>query len=99
MSTGTKYINLVIADRNYRLKIATDEEALVMKACEQIKTKLSELKQSYRVKDRQDYLAMAALTLAVDALKKENSLDSLELVEDELDKTSEILSNYLKAIE
>lgn len=99
MSANTKYINLIIADRNYRLKISNDEEMLVLKACEQIRSKLDELKHSYRAKDRQDYLAMAALTLAVDALKSDNDLNSIQMIEQELDKTDEMLDKYLKAIE
>lgn len=99
MSSISKYINLTIAGRTYRIKTSDNEEAIVWKACQQIQAKLEEYKTSYRAKDRQDYLAMVALTLAVDSLKREEDISSMDLLEQELDKTDQMIEKYLDAIQ
>lgn len=59
-------INVQICDRPYRLKIKPEEEEVVRKAAKNISDKVKELQEQYAGKDKQDYLAMCALTLSVE---------------------------------
>ena len=59
-------INVQICDRPYRLKVKPSEEEVVRKAAKNISDKVRELQEQYAGKDKQDYLAMCALTLSVE---------------------------------
>ncbi len=96
MSAINKYITVKIAGRNYRISTSNEEEHIIQSACQQIDAKLQDLKHSYRAKDTQDYLAMTALTMAVEAQKRAIDINSLDAIEVELDKSNELLTNYLK---
>ena len=61
-------INVIVADRPYRLKIKPQEEETVRQAAKSINDKLKEFSQQYGAKDKQDYLAMVTIMFAVEAL-------------------------------
>ena len=90
-------INVIIADRPYRLKINQEEEEKVRRAAKEVNDKVKSFQSTYEAKDKQDYLAMAALLFAVEVEKgrhrapEEN--DELYAKLDELDKT---LADFLK---
>lgn len=91
-------ISVIVADRPYRLKVKSSEVATVKKAAKMIKNKMLELQKHYEVKDKQDYLAMSALTFAVDALNgspKQNDTKQHNL-NNKLDKLDNILSQFLQ---
>ena len=54
-------INLLISGRSYPLKIKPDEEEIVRRAAKRVNEKVQEFQEQYAAKDKQDYLAMAAL--------------------------------------
>jgi len=92
-------ISVIVADRPYRLKVKNSEVATVKKAAEMIKNKMLELQKQYEVKDKQDYLAMSALTFAVDAINntpKQNNTKQRNL-NIKLDKLDDILSQFLQS--
>lgn len=60
-------INVIIADRPYRLKIRPEEEEGIRAAAKRINEKVKEFQNVYEAKDKQDYLAMASILFAVDA--------------------------------
>lgn len=97
MSSDTININVVIADRPYRLRIKPEEEEYVRLAAKTIKEKIKELQTMYEAKDKQDYLAMTALMYCVDILNQkasaENELNDFNGKIVELDG---ILSEFLK---
>jgi len=66
-------ISVVIADRNYRLTIARQEEEIVRKAARTINDKIKEFANTYAFKDKQDLLAMIALQYTSNALNLEQS--------------------------
>jgi len=66
-------ISVVIADRNYRLTIARQEEEIVRKAARTINDKIKEFANNYAFKDKQDLLAMIALQYTSNALNLEQS--------------------------
>jgi cell division protein ZapA len=54
-------INIVIGDRNYRVRIAAEDEESVRKIAKQINDKILEFKTSFAGKDMQDYISMVLL--------------------------------------
>jgi len=65
------HINVNICDRPYRLKVKPEEEEAVRKAAHQISDRVKTLQAQFAGKDKQDYLAMHALTLAVSVFNYE----------------------------
>lgn len=60
-------INVVIADRNYRLKTLPKDEATIRGTARLINEKISEYKTLLAGKDMQDYIAMVLLWFAVES--------------------------------
>lgn len=80
-------IHVTICDRPYRLKVKPEEEETVRKAARIIAEKIKELQNLHSGSDKQDYLAMAMLTMMVDKLGEENK--TIEQIP-ETDHTSEL---------
>jgi cell division protein ZapA len=57
-------INIVIADRNYRIKVAANDEEMVRKTIKKINDKILEFKTQFAGKDIQDYIAMVLVWYA-----------------------------------
>jgi len=94
---GTININVIVADRPYRLRITPEEEDNVRKAARMIKDKMRELQKMYDAKDKQDFLAMSALMFAVDSLNmQDQNSDKDEKVFKKLTDLDGILSEFLK---
>lgn len=66
-------INVMLAERLYPLSIEPSEEATVRLAAKMINDKIKSYQQLYAAKDKQDFLAMIALTFAVDNNKKDSN--------------------------
>jgi cell division protein ZapA len=62
-------INVIVADRPYRLKVNAHEEGLVRAAAKDINKKVKEFQQAFSSKDKQDFLAMITLQNAVEGIK------------------------------
>lgn len=60
-------INVVIADRSYRLKTLPKDEAAIRGTARLINEKITEYKTSLAGKDMQDYIAMVLLWFAVES--------------------------------
>ena len=54
-------VNITIADRSYRVKIAPKDEEAVRKTAAIINQKMVEFKNIYAGKDQQDYISMVLL--------------------------------------
>jgi len=54
-------INIVIADRSYRIRIEPAEEEMVRKSASLINDKIAEYRQNLAGKDMQDYVAIYLL--------------------------------------
>jgi cell division protein ZapA len=59
-------VNILIADRTYRLKIEPADEEMVRKTSSLINDKISEFKANFAGKDMQDYVSMALLWFATE---------------------------------
>lgn len=80
MSTDLIPINLLIADRTYRVRILPKDEEVVRKTVKTINDKLLEFKTQFAGKDMQDYLAMVLLWFATEqnaAILNQVNLDNV----------------------
>jgi hypothetical protein len=59
-------LNLMIADRTYRIKINPKDEEVVRKTAKTINDKLVEYKTIFAGKDMQDYIAMVLIWFATE---------------------------------
>lgn len=86
-------INIVIADRTYRIRTNPSDEEVVRKTVKLINDKVLEFKTNFAGKDMQDYIAMVIIWYAtMNAGNSENSSQmeeiakSLQKLENQLDK-------------
>lgn len=89
-------VNIVVADRNYRLKIEPADEEMVRKTAHTINEKIAEFKNSFAGKDTQDYLAMVLLWFATE--QKDNAKLAL-LADDTAKQLKELAQSIDKALE
>lgn len=87
-------VNIVIAERTYRLKIDPADEETVRKTVKLINEKIYEFKSSFAGKDMQDYVAMVLLWFATEQTKTskdgftiKDTAEKLSSLEAMLDKT------------
>lgn len=64
-------VNVLIGDRNYRLKIKPDDEEKLRKTGKIINEKIIEYKTNFSGKDMQDYIAMVLIWLATEQTETE----------------------------
>jgi Cell division protein ZapA len=60
-------VNIIIADRSYRIKIKPEDEGSVRKTLKTINDKILEYKTQFAGKDMQDYVSMVILWYATQA--------------------------------
>jgi len=85
-------VNIVIGDRNYRIKTNPEDEEVIRKTLKTINDKIIEFKTQFAGKDMQDYIAMVLIWYATQtsaetnpALEKEFT-DALLKIEQQIDK-------------
>jgi cell division protein ZapA (FtsZ GTPase activity inhibitor) len=59
-------VNILVGDRNYRLKVKPSDEESLRKTMKLVNSKLIEFKTSFAGKDMQDYIAMVLIWLATE---------------------------------
>ncbi len=86
-------VNILIADRSYRLKIEAADEETVRKTAALINDKITEFKTHFSGKDMQDYVSMALLWFTteqtqsgIDKTKWETAASKLSALEKLVDK-------------
>lgn len=89
-------VNIVIADRSYRLRIEAGDEEMVRKTANLINDKITEFRNNLAGKDMQDYVAMVLLWFAteqnqsgIELVKWQEAADKLSSLERQLDKALE----------
>ena len=74
-------VNIVIADRTYRIKTLPEDEEVIRKTVKLINDKIIEFKTQFAGKDMQDYIAMVIIWYATQSVSEKNSsLDQTELL-------------------
>lgn len=88
-----KQITVLIAGRPYPLKIKSGDEPTIRRIVKEVNEKVNKYQLAYPNRDKQDCLAMAALSLAVDSLadRRETTLEKelsekLSLLSDSIDQ-------------
>ena len=86
-------VNILIADRSYRLKIEASDEEMVRKTANLINDKIGEFKNQFAGKDMQDYVSMVLLWFAteqnqsgIDLVKWDEAAAKLASLEKMVDK-------------
>lgn len=86
-------VNILVADRTYRLKIDGADEEMVRKTAGLINDKITEFKTHFAGKDMQDYVAMVLLWFAteqnqsgIDMVKWGEATEKLDALEKMVDK-------------
>jgi cell division protein ZapA len=89
-------VNILIADRTYRLRIDPTDEEMVRKTAGLINDKITEFKNNLAGKDMQDYVAMVLLWFAteqnnsgIEIVKWQEAANKLQALERQLDKALE----------
>ena len=93
----TIQITVTIAGRPYPLKISTRDEAAIRKLVKEVNEKVNRFQLNYSNRTKQDCLAMAVLTYAVDlqVAKQKNTTQDPDL-SDKLSQLDELLNHLLK---
>jgi len=85
-------LNIVIGDRNYRIKILPSDEEIVRKTLKAINDKIIEFKTQFAGKDMQDYISMVLIWYATQPTGNkfgninDEALKAIMKMEEELDK-------------
>ncbi len=89
-------INVIIAERNYRLTINKADEEKVMKAVTMLNERVKSYKQAYDYRDYQDLLSMVCLQMATLNVKYESDAAYKDqYLEQKLDEISVLLSENI----
>ena len=87
---------MVIGDRSYRIKCASDDEEVVRKTVKTINDKIIEFKTQFAGKDMQDYISMVLLWFATDQITQMKAELNDKNLSGELNAIELILDNQLK---
>lgn len=87
-------INIVIADRTYRIKIDPKDEEVIRGTLKIINDKIIEFKTGFAGKDMQDYVAMVLIWYATQTDTKDNPLLEKNIT-GALQKIEQLLDNSL----
>jgi cell division protein ZapA (FtsZ GTPase activity inhibitor) len=91
-------VNIVIAERSYRLKIDPADEQTVRNTVKLINDKVYEFKSSFAGKDMQDYVAMVLLWFATEQTKSSSDNFALKDTEAKLSSLEAVLDRTLAEI-
>ena len=89
-------INIIVADRSYRLKIEAEDEEMVRKTIKTINEKIVDYKTNFAGKDMQDYVAMVLLWYATEQQKPTPEMASQTESQEKLNKLEELLNRSLQ---
>ncbi|MBL0355834.1 MAG: cell division protein ZapA [Chitinophagaceae bacterium] len=85
-------VNIVIADRTYRIRTLAKDEGVIRSTLKTINDKIVEFKTQFAGKDMQDYIAMVMIWYATQLTADNNPLlekemkETLDKIEQQLDK-------------
>lgn len=88
-------LNLLIGDRNYRVRINSKDEEVVRKTVKTINDKLLEFKTHFAGKDMQDYIAMVLVWFATEQNAAISNQVNLDNVSSRLQTIEKMLNNAL----
>jgi hypothetical protein len=87
-------INLLLADRTYRVRVEPKDEEIVRKTIKLINDKIIEFKTQFAGKDMQDYIGMVVLWYATQ--QSGNSLPAVNEITDGLEKMELLIDKAME---
>lgn len=91
----TKNITVLIGGRPYPLKVQPEDEATIRKIVKEVNEKINRFQLTYTNKDKQDCLAMAILTYAVDLHKSRQTASTDSTISSKLSQLDELLDQLV----
>lgn len=91
-------LNLLIADRTYRVRIDPKDEEVVRKTAKTINDKILEFKMQFAGKDLQDYIAMVLVWFATEQNAAISNQVNLDHVSSRLHTLERLLDSALEDI-
>ena len=88
-------VNVIIGDRNYRVRVTTQDEEMVRRVIRRINEQILQFKTLYAGKDMQDYVAMVLLWFVTEQ-QEEGKSDEDQSISEKLDQLSAFLDKQLK---
>ena len=88
-------VNITIADRSYRVKIAPKDEQAVRQTAALINQKMVEFKNAYAGKDMQDYISMVLLWFTTEQQQTGQNLYELEDIQNQIDALTSSIEKAL----
>lgn len=88
-------VNILIADRNYRVKISPKDEEAVRKTAALINQKMIEFKSMYAGSDTQDYISMVLLWFTTEQQQNGQKLYELESIQAQIDSMTTAIDKVL----
>ena len=90
-------LNLLIADRTYRVRISPKDEEVVRRTAKTINDKLIEFKTQFAGKDMQDYIAMVLVWFATEQNASISNQVNMENVSSRLDTLERLIDGALES--
>ena len=91
----SKQISVIIAGRGYPLKIKDGEEDAIMMIADEVNKRIREYQEVYPNREKQDWLAMAILSYAIERFQSEKAMTDSKLVQ-RFDEVEHYLDDLLK---
>ena len=88
-------VNVIVADRNYRLKISPEDEAVLRNTVQIINEKIVEYKTQLAGKDMQDFVSMVLLWFATTNVKHSEKFIQDKEIETSLNQVNQLLDKAL----
>ncbi len=89
-------VNVVIADRSYRLRVHPKDEEVLRKTIKTINDKIVEFRSQFAGKDMQDYIAMVLMWFATEQNNGTRQDLEKENISDQLNSLEKLLESQLK---
>lgn len=90
-------LNLLIADRTYRVRISPKDEEVVRRTAKTINDKLVEFKTQFAGKDMQDYIAMVLVWFATEQNASISNQMNMEHVSARLETLERLIDGALES--
>jgi cell division protein ZapA len=88
-------VNILIADRTYRVKISPKDEEAVRKTAALINQKMVEFKTMYAGSDTQDYISMVLLWFTTEQQQNGKNLYQMESIQAQIEGMSAAIDKVL----